>query len=212
MFAELLCGAVALLLYVNTLGADFCYDDRYLSEWMTPKRTVLYPLTGNLISSVEKRWFTTWRKGAFHCVSIKTAMCLSLQTVRPEAGITVVCALRRSWVMEMSHCFESHCQSPQSRHVLVCDICGSCANISFPCYSWSVSDHSLLFFRKLESVSGSASEISSSKSGLAQSLEMCWGINWSQQETKCASYLCSRDTCTSVQSVFLFVYLNEAKL
>ncbi|XP_019959202.2 protein O-mannosyl-transferase TMTC2 [Paralichthys olivaceus] len=27
MFAELLCGAVALLLYVNTLGADFCYDD-----------------------------------------------------------------------------------------------------------------------------------------------------------------------------------------
>lgn len=29
MFAELLCGAVALVLYVNTLGADFCYDDRY---------------------------------------------------------------------------------------------------------------------------------------------------------------------------------------
>ncbi|KAM7414178.1 hypothetical protein PAMA_019137 [Pampus argenteus] len=28
MFAELLCGAVALVLYVNTLGADFCYDDR----------------------------------------------------------------------------------------------------------------------------------------------------------------------------------------
>uniref|UniRef100_A0A3P8UUS5 dolichyl-phosphate-mannose--protein mannosyltransferase n=1 Tax=Cynoglossus semilaevis TaxID=244447 RepID=A0A3P8UUS5_CYNSE len=27
MFAELLCGAVALVLYVNTLGADFCYDD-----------------------------------------------------------------------------------------------------------------------------------------------------------------------------------------
>ncbi|XP_035497639.2 protein O-mannosyl-transferase TMTC2 [Scophthalmus maximus] len=27
MFAEVLCGAVALLLYVNTLGADFCYDD-----------------------------------------------------------------------------------------------------------------------------------------------------------------------------------------
>nr|XP_040019074.1 protein O-mannosyl-transferase TMTC2 isoform X2 [Gasterosteus aculeatus aculeatus] len=27
MFAESLCGAVALLLYVNTLGADFCYDD-----------------------------------------------------------------------------------------------------------------------------------------------------------------------------------------
>lgn len=110
---------------------------------MNDTRTVLYPLTGNLISSVEKRWFTTWRKGAFHCVSIKTALCLSLQTVRPEAGITVVCALRRSWVMEMSHCCESHCQSPQSRHVLVCDMCGSCANISFPCYSWSVSDHSL---------------------------------------------------------------------
>lgn len=33
MFAELLCGAVALVLYVNTLGADFCYDDRYLG-WM----------------------------------------------------------------------------------------------------------------------------------------------------------------------------------
>lgn len=32
MFAELLCGAVALVLYVNTLGADFCYDDRYLCE------------------------------------------------------------------------------------------------------------------------------------------------------------------------------------
>ncbi|CAB1423752.1 unnamed protein product [Pleuronectes platessa] len=28
MFAELLCGTVALVLYVNTLGADFCYDDR----------------------------------------------------------------------------------------------------------------------------------------------------------------------------------------
>uniref|UniRef100_A0A1A8Q935 dolichyl-phosphate-mannose--protein mannosyltransferase n=1 Tax=Nothobranchius rachovii TaxID=451742 RepID=A0A1A8Q935_9TELE len=27
MFAELLCGTVALVLYVNTLGADFCYDD-----------------------------------------------------------------------------------------------------------------------------------------------------------------------------------------
>ncbi|KAK2841981.1 hypothetical protein Q5P01_012181 [Channa striata] len=27
MLAELLCGAVALVLYVNTLGADFCYDD-----------------------------------------------------------------------------------------------------------------------------------------------------------------------------------------
>ncbi|XP_036068452.1 protein O-mannosyl-transferase TMTC2 isoform X2 [Oryzias melastigma] len=27
MFAEVLCGAVALLLYVNTLDADFCYDD-----------------------------------------------------------------------------------------------------------------------------------------------------------------------------------------
>lgn len=32
MFAELLCGAVALVLYVNTLGADFCYDDRYHSD------------------------------------------------------------------------------------------------------------------------------------------------------------------------------------
>lgn len=76
MFAELLCGAVALVLYVNTLGADFCYDDRYLSEWMTSKRTVLYPLAGNLIGSVEKRWFTTWRKEAFHCVSIKTERCV----------------------------------------------------------------------------------------------------------------------------------------
>lgn len=27
MYEELLCSAVALLLYVNTLGADFCYDD-----------------------------------------------------------------------------------------------------------------------------------------------------------------------------------------
>ncbi|XP_051917621.1 protein O-mannosyl-transferase TMTC2 isoform X1 [Hippocampus zosterae] len=27
MFTELLCSAVALVLYVNTLGADFCYDD-----------------------------------------------------------------------------------------------------------------------------------------------------------------------------------------
>ncbi|XP_077601104.1 protein O-mannosyl-transferase TMTC2-like [Stigmatopora nigra] len=27
MFAELLCSAVALVLYINTLGADFCYDD-----------------------------------------------------------------------------------------------------------------------------------------------------------------------------------------
>lgn len=33
MFAELLCVAVALVLYVNTLGADFCYDDRYF-RWM----------------------------------------------------------------------------------------------------------------------------------------------------------------------------------
>ncbi|AWP08803.1 putative transmembrane and TPR repeat-containing protein 2-like [Scophthalmus maximus] len=32
MFAEVLCGAVALLLYVNTLGADFCYDDRVKLE------------------------------------------------------------------------------------------------------------------------------------------------------------------------------------
>ena len=31
MFAELVSSAVALLLYVNTLDADFCYDDRYLS-------------------------------------------------------------------------------------------------------------------------------------------------------------------------------------
>ncbi|RXN18628.1 transmembrane and TPR repeat-containing 2-like protein [Labeo rohita] len=28
MIAELVCSAVALLLYVNTLDADFCYDDR----------------------------------------------------------------------------------------------------------------------------------------------------------------------------------------
>ncbi|CAL8374789.1 unnamed protein product [Arctogadus glacialis] len=27
MIAELVCGVVAVLLYVNTLGADFCYDD-----------------------------------------------------------------------------------------------------------------------------------------------------------------------------------------
>ena len=32
MIAELVCGVVAVLLYVNTLGADFCYDDRYLNE------------------------------------------------------------------------------------------------------------------------------------------------------------------------------------
>lgn len=41
MFAELLCGAVALVLYVNTLGADFCYDDRYLlvlNEWRPAPR------------------------------------------------------------------------------------------------------------------------------------------------------------------------------
>lgn len=31
MFAELLCVAAALVLYVNTLGADFCYDDRYFA-------------------------------------------------------------------------------------------------------------------------------------------------------------------------------------
>lgn len=29
MIAELLCSAVALVLYVNTLDADLCYDDRY---------------------------------------------------------------------------------------------------------------------------------------------------------------------------------------
>lgn len=34
MFAEALCVAVALVLYANTLGADFCYDDRYLDEWV----------------------------------------------------------------------------------------------------------------------------------------------------------------------------------
>lgn len=32
MIAELVCSAVALVLYVNTLGADFCYDDRYMNE------------------------------------------------------------------------------------------------------------------------------------------------------------------------------------
>ncbi|CAF98854.1 unnamed protein product [Tetraodon nigroviridis] len=32
MFAEALCVVVALVLYVNTLGADFCYDDRYLDD------------------------------------------------------------------------------------------------------------------------------------------------------------------------------------
>lgn len=42
MFAELLCGAVALVLYVNTLGADFCYDDRYLGEWMTSSPSRYY--------------------------------------------------------------------------------------------------------------------------------------------------------------------------
>ncbi|KAI7802553.1 hypothetical protein IRJ41_013250 [Triplophysa rosa] len=30
MIAELVCSAVALVLYVNTLDADFCYDDRCL--------------------------------------------------------------------------------------------------------------------------------------------------------------------------------------
>lgn len=29
MIVELVCSAVALLLYMNTLSADFCYDDRY---------------------------------------------------------------------------------------------------------------------------------------------------------------------------------------
>ena len=29
MITEAACGAAAALLYVNTLGADFCYDDRY---------------------------------------------------------------------------------------------------------------------------------------------------------------------------------------
>lgn len=45
MFAELLCSAVALVLYVNTLGADFCYDDRYLSEWMTSSPMLLLSLS-----------------------------------------------------------------------------------------------------------------------------------------------------------------------
>ncbi|KAK5895669.1 hypothetical protein CgunFtcFv8_009343 [Champsocephalus gunnari] len=31
MITELLCTAVALGLYLNTLDADFCYDDRYVS-------------------------------------------------------------------------------------------------------------------------------------------------------------------------------------
>ncbi|CDQ95900.1 unnamed protein product [Oncorhynchus mykiss] len=29
MITELVCSAVALVLYLNTLNADFCYDDRY---------------------------------------------------------------------------------------------------------------------------------------------------------------------------------------
>ena len=50
MFAELLCGAVALVLYVNTLGADFCYDDRYLlvlNEWRPAPR-----VTNTTVSAV----------------------------------------------------------------------------------------------------------------------------------------------------------------
>lgn len=41
MFAEVLCVAVALVLYVNTLGADFCYDDRYLDEWVASRPMLL---------------------------------------------------------------------------------------------------------------------------------------------------------------------------
>lgn len=41
MFAEVLCVVVALVLYVNTLGADFCYDDRYL----TMTKNKWHPLT-----------------------------------------------------------------------------------------------------------------------------------------------------------------------
>lgn len=41
MFAEALCVAVALVLYVNTLGADFCYDDRYLDKWVAS--SIQYP-------------------------------------------------------------------------------------------------------------------------------------------------------------------------
>ena len=48
MFAEVLCVAVALVLYVNTLGADFCYDDRYLEARVASRHT--------LLSSAPKLW------------------------------------------------------------------------------------------------------------------------------------------------------------
>lgn len=53
MFAEVLCVAVALVLYVNTLGADFCYDDRYLDEWVASRHM--------LLSSAPNKWpLDTW--------------------------------------------------------------------------------------------------------------------------------------------------------
>lgn len=36
MIEELVCSAVALVLYLNTLGADFCYDDRYSVKRFNP--------------------------------------------------------------------------------------------------------------------------------------------------------------------------------
>lgn len=53
MFAEALCVAVALVLYVNTLGADFCYDDRYLDEWVASSHMFL-------LSAPNKYPLRTW--------------------------------------------------------------------------------------------------------------------------------------------------------
>lgn len=36
MFTELVCTAVAVGLYLNTLDADFCYDDRYVQLPTSP--------------------------------------------------------------------------------------------------------------------------------------------------------------------------------
>jgi len=54
MFAELLCGAVALVLYVNTLDADFCYDDRY-SCWMNDVQLRAASLAGSAGTVYEQR-------------------------------------------------------------------------------------------------------------------------------------------------------------
>lgn len=50
MFAEVLCGAVALVLYVNTLGADFCYDDRYFGWMNDTNPLVILPFTPHCLA------------------------------------------------------------------------------------------------------------------------------------------------------------------